>query len=101
MEPLEKQHKDAVAVMLEGTKCPPKKKGVTGEWVPASGDFSQAGRVGIAQLGTQLGAEFFSSLCSSLSCPGRIMEHLQRTLQRPISWRLTSPMALPQCCTGG
>nr|XP_047922537.1 uncharacterized protein LOC106042583 isoform X2 [Anser cygnoides] len=60
MEPLEKQHKDSVAVMLEGTKCPPKKKGVT----------------------------------------GRIMEHLQRTLQRPISWRLTSPMALPQCCTG-
>ncbi|XP_068539524.1 uncharacterized protein [Anas acuta] len=60
MEPPEKQHKDLVAVMLEGRKCPLKKKGVT----------------------------------------GRIMEHLQRTLQRPISWRLSSPVALPRCCTG-
>ncbi|XP_035184909.1 uncharacterized protein LOC118168551 isoform X2 [Oxyura jamaicensis] len=60
MEPPEKQPKDFVAVVLEGRKCPPKKKGVT----------------------------------------GRIMEHLQRTLQRPISWRLSSPVAFPQCCTG-
>lgn len=40
MEPPEKQHKDLVAVVLEGRKCPLKKKGVTGEWVPASSDFS-------------------------------------------------------------
>ena len=46
----EKQHKDFIAFMLPGKKCPPKKISVMGEWVPISDDLLYVNKMGISQL---------------------------------------------------
>lgn len=54
MEPGEKQNKDFIAFTLLGKKCPPKKLGITGEWVPIPDDLLHVNKVRISQPALQI-----------------------------------------------
>lgn len=43
------QHKDFSAVMLPGKRCPPKKNGITGEWMPIRDDLLHVSKTGVSQ----------------------------------------------------